>query len=376
MANYHFHFKCSSFPFLVTELCFSNVQNYGQFEYLVLQEGDLISAYCSEKGYKDQYDFGHKVLFDELQTAEIFKRNSLLKESIVQFSNQELQNTYIDDAGWLNFYNGAREIISNFGRAYFIMEPMALSSLAECIERLSEREGLTQDQVLHDITLAKNFTDEEKRLVEVLNHLGHDKLEIHEKISPILLKIYDLYSYIAEKSGVNISLVEMMSDAEIINFLDSGTFDQNALEQKKQGAVFLAGEANGFQKVLTGAEYTGLKNILEPEFKGEIKGSVACRGKVTGRVTVHLSWLHTTQIPKGNILVAGMTNPQMMPLIKNAGAIVTDEGGLTCHAAIISREMKIPCVVGTKVATRVLKDGDLVEVDAEKGVVKIIERNK
>jgi pyruvate,water dikinase len=71
-----------------------------------------------------------------------------------------------------------------------------------------------------------------------------------------------------------------------------------------------------------------------------------------------------------------MTNPQMMPLIKDAGAIVTDEGGLTCHAAIISREMKIPCVVGTKVATRVLKDGDLVEVDAEKGVVKIIERNK
>ena len=55
---------------------------------------------------------------------------------------------------------------------------------------------------------------------------------------------------------------------------------------------------------------------------------------------------------------------------------MTDEGGITCHAAIISREMKIPCVIGTKVATRILKDGDLVEVDAEKGIVKILERFK
>jgi pyruvate,water dikinase len=58
--------------------------------------------------------------------------------------------------------------------------------------------------------------------------------------------------------------------------------------------------------------------------------------------------------------------------MKKAGAIITDEGGITCHAAIVSRELKKPCIIGTKIATQVFKDGDMVEVDAENGIVKII----
>ena len=66
----------------------------------------------------------------------------------------------------------------------------------------------------------------------------------------------------------------------------------------------------------------------------------------------------------------------MMPALIKAAAIVTDEGGVTSHAAIVSRELGIPCVVGTKIATKVLKDGDLVEVDANNGIVKILKRAK
>ena len=58
--------------------------------------------------------------------------------------------------------------------------------------------------------------------------------------------------------------------------------------------------------------------------------------------------------------------------MEKAAAFVTDEGGITCHAAIIAREMKKPCIIGTKNATKVLKDGDIVEVDANTGIVKII----
>ncbi|OGI42784.1 MAG: hypothetical protein A2593_02385 [Candidatus Moranbacteria bacterium RIFOXYD1_FULL_44_9] len=58
--------------------------------------------------------------------------------------------------------------------------------------------------------------------------------------------------------------------------------------------------------------------------------------------------------------------------MKKAAAIITDEGGLTCHAAIVSRELKIPCIVGTKIATKIFEDNDIVEVDATKGVAKII----
>ncbi|MBU3965123.1 hypothetical protein KKA96_01965, partial [Patescibacteria group bacterium] len=71
-----------------------------------------------------------------------------------------------------------------------------------------------------------------------------------------------------------------------------------------------------------------------------------------------------------------MTRPEHLMGMKKAGAIITDDGGITCHAAIIARELGIPCIIGTKIATKVLKDGDLAEVDADKGVVKIIKRAK
>ena len=67
-----------------------------------------------------------------------------------------------------------------------------------------------------------------------------------------------------------------------------------------------------------------------------------------------------------------MTRPEFMPALKKAAAIITDEGGITCHAAIVARELKKPCIIGTKIATKVLKDGMMVEVDADKGVVKIL----
>ena len=72
----------------------------------------------------------------------------------------------------------------------------------------------------------------------------------------------------------------------------------------------------------------------------------------------------------GEILVAPMTSPDYIVAMRKASAIVTDVGGLMSHAAIISRELGIPCIVGTKIATQVLKDGDLVEVDANKGIIK------
>lgn len=78
---------------------------------------------------------------------------------------------------------------------------------------------------------------------------------------------------------------------------------------------------------------------------------------------------------KNNILVCRSTTPDYLPLIHKSSAIVTDEGGVLSHASIISRELRKPCVIGTKIATQVLKDGDEVEVDADKGIVNIIKKS-
>ena len=104
----------------------------------------------------------------------------------------------------------------------------------------------------------------------------------------------------------------------------------------------------------------------------EIKGRTAQPGKATGVVKIIRIKADTSKISPGDILVTEMTNPDYVPYMKIAGAIVTDEGGATCHAAIASRELKIPCIVGTRIATRMLKDGDMVEVDADRGIVRII----
>ena len=76
------------------------------------------------------------------------------------------------------------------------------------------------------------------------------------------------------------------------------------------------------------------------------------------------------KVQKGDILITFMTNPAFVTAMDKAAAFVTNEGGILCHAAILAREMNKPCVIGTKIATKVFKDGDIVEVDAEKGVVR------
>jgi phosphohistidine swiveling domain-containing protein len=114
------------------------------------------------------------------------------------------------------------------------------------------------------------------------------------------------------------------------------------------------------------------KNINEDV--SEIKGMTAQLGCVKGIAKVVLSVKEVSKVQKGDILVTYMTSPDFLQAMKKASAFVTNEGGLTCHAAIIARELKTPCIIGTKIATKVIKDGDLIEVDANHGIVKILKR--
>lgn len=103
---------------------------------------------------------------------------------------------------------------------------------------------------------------------------------------------------------------------------------------------------------------------------GRLVGQSAFPGKVKGRVKIVNLVSELPKMHSGNVLVSHMTNPDIVPAMKQAVAIVTDLGGITCHAAIVAREFKKPCVIGTKVATQLLKDGDMVEVDADKGEIR------
>lgn len=116
--------------------------------------------------------------------------------------------------------------------------------------------------------------------------------------------------------------------------------------------------------------------FLKIKIKGKI-GLIQGRSAYPGRIrgVVYKSINQKKKKPKRkSVLVVSMTHPKDIALIRESSAIITDEGGILSHAAIISRELRIPCIIGTKIATKVLKDGDLVEVDANKGVVRIIKK--
>lgn len=116
-----------------------------------------------------------------------------------------------------------------------------------------------------------------------------------------------------------------------------------------------------------------IKSSDLPEQITEIQGTSANQGQSKGKVKLVFSREHLNKVEEGDILVSPMTASWSLPAMKRSAAIITDEGGITCHAAIISRELNKPCIIGTKIASEVLNDNDLVEVDANKGVVRKLE---
>ncbi len=107
-----------------------------------------------------------------------------------------------------------------------------------------------------------------------------------------------------------------------------------------------------------------------------LKGQTAQTGRVIGKVRIVRTRQDMSSFLEGEILVSPMTDPSYLPIMKKAAAFITNEGGALCHAAIIARELKKPCVIGTKIATHALMDGDIVEVDGDQGRVIIMQKRK
>lgn len=150
------------------------------------------------------------------------------------------------------------------------------------------------------------------------------------------------------------------------------------LKKRKKSFVFIGEFINKNVSLLDFAkEFPKLKfkeDLVNNFNISKIKGLSAFVGNVKGRVKLLKRNEQIDEVKRGEVIVSSMTTPGFLPAMKKASAFVTDEGGITCHAAIVARELKKPCIIGTKIATKILKDGDLVEVDANKGVVKILKR--
>lgn len=185
-----------------------------------------------------------------------------------------------------------------------------------------------------------------------------------------------LFQKIAKRMQIDSEDASFLQEAEILAFLDGRLkISKKLVASRKKGfVVFL----NTRKKpvCLDGDDVkTAMKIfrlLIEEEKVRDIIGRVASKGATSGEVVIVKGVDDLKKVRDGNILIAVTTHPDYVPAMRKAAAIITDEGGITSHAAIISREFGIPCIVGTKSATSILKDGDRVEVDAIEGRVKIL----
>lgn len=189
-----------------------------------------------------------------------------------------------------------------------------------------------------------------------------------------------LFKFIADKCNLSISDIVMLTANDIEELIES---DFSCVEDKvriisERRIGFYIVWLNGKVTTGYGLEAKKLQKRIAGIFKGEKKfsnvlaGQSAYRGIVRGRVKILNTYNDIAKVNKGDIIVASMTTPDFVAAMEKAGGFITDEGGITCHAAIISREFHVPCIVGTGNATELLKDDDLVELNANSGKIFIL----
>jgi len=176
----------------------------------------------------------------------------------------------------------------------------------------------------------------------------------------------------AKRLGLSFKGVQYISEHEMKEgLIDGKKLDKGRME-KRENLSYIYYTRKSIDLIdgeKAGRFIADLKKNLKKEGRS-IKGMPACSGSYMGRVSIVMHPRGLGKMKKGDVLVTNMTSPDFVVGMKKAGAIVTNEGGITSHAAIVSREMGIPCIIGTKNASKVLKDGDIVEVDANKGIVR------
>ncbi len=183
---------------------------------------------------------------------------------------------------------------------------------------------------------------------------------------------------IAARTGYTLDELKYMIVPEIQELVRGDGAAPSRMEAAARKGFALFYHKGDSYAMLSGTEAKAMRERIMPEEElssiDDFRGLPACRGVVRGRVRLVMSAREAGNVQKDEILVAVMTRPDYIAGIKQAAAIVTDEGGVTCHAAIVSRELGKPCVIGTKIATKALKDGMEVEVNANHGVVTILSR--
>ncbi|MBU0497563.1 MAG: hypothetical protein KKG04_06375 [Candidatus Thermoplasmatota archaeon] len=332
------------------------------FEIFDVSAEDVISELLQKNESKMSIsEFIECCLLDRLTTLQKEEQDlQLLAEDIISSPDNEggLIDQHIKKYYWIrtNFYE---------------TEPLSIDDVIKRIEQgvSVDHKHLEQMKKRKNELIEKYQPNEElKSLIYFFTELSNWRELRKECVMKTNYFIAEILSEIARRVDVEYMLLLQACTNEVEKIFEKSP--EFLEELKKRQAFFCAYTEQAKLRVASGKEALKYINAFEQVFarqQGELCGTVVSSGLGVGEVKILYGEQDFYKFKAGDIIVALMTRPEYIPLMKNASAIITEEGGLTCHAAIVSRELNIPCIVGVQNATTALRDGMLVKVDADNG---------
>ena len=368
-----------------------NLNNFHNFQeaYKVFSAGLNITAVFGRISFEELKNSLYKLGYSENEVNEIIpiitypKEHTPLLESriellkIAEQKNRSHDNQLLQE--WLSKY---QHIPVNFNEEPWNLKD-SQKQLLEVMDNASDRLKEIYEKNKKGVTLAQSkLKDINNKDINNLANAISEATFLNEfrknAISKASLEYRPIFKKVAELTGsTDWRDCFYLFPEEMQKIVSGQQIDLKGLVKKRYFFAFNILNAEGytqFDENETGFLFNQLGSVLEKKDHsdngGILKGFPASRGKLRGSAKIVLSTSDFDKLSKGDILVTKATSVDFVPIMQKAGAFVTDEGGITSHASIVAREMGKPCIIGTKMATKIFKDGDLIEVDAINGIVR------
>lgn len=324
---------------------------------LTVKQIDVLIDYC--------FNFKHPFGYQEEE-----KNLRMIYSKLVTYNQTEIDRE--------NISSDVKELIQKHWEKFRYLscfeldkEPYSTTDILNSLKIVGKRKEIRRRRKI-PFSIEKELTQDDLRFL----YLIHRHIFLDNYAADLYAKLdFLLCGFLTKKYSLSFRELSWYSFGELKKLVKKGKkLTPNELKIRKKYRVMT--HIRGNIKMYYGKEtYALIKNIvgrIKAKKPYEFKGLIASRGFTRNTVKIIRNAQDIKKLKTGEILVAPSTHPDLMTAIIRCSGIITDVGGITSHAAVISRELNIPCLVGTSIATQVLKDGDIVELDANKGVVKII----
>lgn len=292
-------------------------------------------------------------------------------EAIRDHFGDELQNLAFDFE-WLS-YDYSNSVGWDINHYAKLVEEKIGANIAEEIALLDDYERIVSEE-FSAVCRKLKLSMEEIAVFDHVRNMGYYKWAREHEFQQATRNNMDVQVELGRRIGLSslesmfIFMEEMplaIKEPEKYKGIANARIACSMLIVERKGKRFVLGA--DAKKEFSKCEFAA--DLVKEDAK-ELRGMPACPGKASGKVKIINVIADMVKMENGDILVSAATSPDLVPAMKKAAAIITNEGGIMCHAAIVSRELKIPCIVGVRNANKILRDGDLVDVDASQGLVR------